>query len=54
MKNYLPATIEILEYKESDIDRIMADVVVNRNSQKGIIGKEGSYKATRHTIPSEN
>ena len=38
------ATIEILEYKESpDIDRIMADVVVNRNSQKGIIiGKKGA------------
>tara|TARA_B100000575_G_C23143750_1_gene666849 strand:+ start:5323 stop:6258 length:936 start_codon:yes stop_codon:yes gene_type:complete len=37
------ATIEILEYQESpDIDRIMADIVVNRNSQKGIIiGKKG-------------
>ena len=38
------ATIEILEYKESpDIDRIIADIVVNRNSQKGIIiGKKGA------------
>ena len=38
------ATIEILEYEESpDIDRIMADIVVNRNSQKGIvIGKKGA------------
>ena len=38
------ATIEILEYQESpEIDRIMADIVVNRNSQKGmIIGKKGA------------
>ena len=37
-------TVEIMQYQESpDIDRIMADIIVNRTSQKGmIIGKKGA------------
>ena len=38
------ATVEIVDYSESpDIDHIMADIIVNRASQKGmIIGKKGT------------
>ena len=38
------ATVEIVQYSEStDIDHIMADIIVNRASQKGmIIGKKGA------------
>lgn len=37
-------TVEIMQYQESpDIDCIMADIIVNRTSQKGmIIGKKGA------------
>ena len=37
-------TVEIMQYQESqDIDRIIADIIVNRTSQKGmIIGKKGA------------